>query len=300
MRERRTKADMEIFRDQLCLVAEEGKPQSIRHIFYVMTNPRLAGHVSKDDSGYKKIQTELVKLRRSGRVKYDWITDSTRRCHYTRTYDGAGSAIQTAWYSYRQNIWEQTEKYCELWCESRSIAGVLEEIARELAVPLYPTGGFSSLTLAHSAAESILEDYDGREVTIFHVGDYDPSGVIIREKVEEELRLHLSGRVDFKFIPLAITEDQIRAHDLPTNERKPKEKRRPEIVRTCEAEAMPAGMIRDLVRKSIESLIPSRLLETVKAAEESEKDAILDLSNYVKQLGSKTTLDILKENTVEV
>src|SRR4051812_22329586 len=54
----------------------------------------------------------------------------------------------------RGDLWRQSDFYCEVWTESRSIAGVVEDDCRELAVSLYPAGGFSSLTLAYQSAET--------------------------------------------------------------------------------------------------------------------------------------------------
>jgi hypothetical protein len=61
----------------------------------------------------------------------------------------------------------------------RKFAGVIETDCRELAVSLYPAGGFASITLAYEAAENINATHDGRQVVIFYVGDYDPAGVLI-------------------------------------------------------------------------------------------------------------------------
>jgi hypothetical protein len=55
-------------------------------------------------------------------------------------------------------LWDQSDNYVEVWCESRSIAGMLEDTCEELCVSLYPTSGFSSLSLAYEAAE-IINDY---------------------------------------------------------------------------------------------------------------------------------------------
>ncbi len=40
-------------------------------------------------------------------------------------------------------------------------------------------------------AEYINGRDDGRPVTVFYIGDYDPAGVLIDVSLERELRLHL-------------------------------------------------------------------------------------------------------------
>ncbi len=46
-------------------------------------------------------------------------------------------------------------------------------------MPLYPSGGFASLSLIHSAAEYIRATANGRPVHIIYIGDYDSAGVLI-------------------------------------------------------------------------------------------------------------------------
>jgi hypothetical protein len=55
--------------------------------------------------------------------------------------------------AYRADLWADADTHVEVWCESRSIAGVIVDDCRDLAVSLYPAGGFSSITFAFEAAE---------------------------------------------------------------------------------------------------------------------------------------------------
>lgn len=55
---------------------------------------------------------------------------------------------------YRADLWQYSDYRCEVWCVSRSIASVVLKDCNELAVDLYPCGGFSSLSFVHEAAEA--------------------------------------------------------------------------------------------------------------------------------------------------
>jgi hypothetical protein len=174
---------------------------------------------------------------------------------------------------YRGNLWEQDDvtTYCEVWCESRSLAGTLVDLCRELAVSLYPAGGFTSASFAYSAAEGL----NSQGVTkVFYLGDYDPSGVLIDVSIERELRRHLKPGVSLDFERIAITREQIEEFDLPTKPRKPGDRRALHIEETVEAESMPAHLMRDLLRERIEELLPDGALDVVKVAEESEREHI--------------------------
>lgn len=270
-RRRRTQAEVERLDDQLMEVIANDHPQSVRHLFYRMTDPRLPEPVEKSERGYRQVQDRVVKLRRSGRMSYGWITDATRRGYHTQTFNGASDFLRSVAGLYRADLWNQADVYCEVWTESRSIAGVIEKDCRELAVSLYPAGGFSSITLAYQAAETINVYGEGKPATIFYIGDYDPAGVLIDVALERELREHLDSDVELQFVRLGITADQILEYDLPTKPRKAGDRRAPHIEATVEAEAMPAHILRRLLRDRIEGLLPENALAIAKVAEQSER-----------------------------
>ena len=271
-RERRTNAQVEQLDNQILAVLAEDHPQSVRHVFYRMTDPRLSEPVEKTERGYRHVQDRMVKLRRAKRLPFGWITDATRRGYHTPTYRDEADFLRSMKEHYRADLWRQADYYCEVWTESRSIAGVIEDDCRELAVSLYPAGGFSSITLAYQSAETINYYADGRPVVIFYIGDYDPAGVLIDVALERELREHLSAGIDLFFRRIAITPEQIESFDLPTKPRKETDRRALHIRETVEAEAMPAGILRELLRTNIESLLPERALSVAKVEEQSARD----------------------------
>lgn len=286
-RERRSTARIEQLDQQILAVLQEDHPQSVRHVFYRMTNPRLPEPVEKTERGYRHVQDRIVKLRRAGRLPYGWITDATRRGYHTPTYRNEADFLRSMKESYRADLWRLSGFYCEVWTESRSIAGVIEDDCRELAVSLYPAGGFSSITLAHQSAEVINHYAKGRPVKIFYIGDYDPAGVLIDVALEKELRAHLSQNISLHFERIGITADQIEAFDLPAKPRKETDRRALHIRETVEAEAMPASILRDMLRNSIEGLLPERALAIAKVEEQSAKDhfdnlaTLLDIAPFV-------------------
>ena len=172
---------------------------------------------------------------------------------------------------YRADLWRDAASYCEVWTESRSIAGIIEDDCKELAVSLYPAGGFTSISLAYQAAEYINAEHFGRDVMIFYLGDYDPAGVLIDVALERELRTHLDSDVSLSFERIAITPEQIKAYDLPTKPRKASELRMPEITGTVEAEAMPSSILRTILRDRIEALLPEHALKIARVAEDSAR-----------------------------
>lgn len=271
-RQRRTRLALQALDAQIVEVLLADHPQSVRHVFYRMTDPRLPEPVEKSDRGYRHVQERCVRLRRSGAVPYSWIADMSRRGYFVDTFDDAGDFLRQVSGLYRGNLWSDADTRCEVWCESRSIASVLHGDCRELAVSLFPCGGFASLSFAYEAAEQHnANSGDDRPLTVFYVGDYDPAGVLIDVALERELRRHLRQNIALEFVRIAINAEQIAAHDLPEKPRKDGDRRSPHVVGTVEAEAMPARVLRDLLRQRVEALLPSGALASVKVAEESER-----------------------------
>ena len=282
-RRRRTRSQVEQLREQITTVLENDHPQSIRHVFYRMTDPRLLEPVEKSDQGYAQVQHQITVMRRNREIPYGWITDASRRGYHVATYGDAQEFIRNVAGLYRADLWSNAGIYVEVWCESRSIAGIIEDDCEELAVSLYPAGGFSSITLAYQAAEYINDATDRGIIPaqIIYIGDYDPAGVLIDRSLEAELREHLDRDVDMAFQRIAITPEQIEHHDLPTKPRKKTDRRARHITETVEAEAMPAHILRGLLRDKVEGYLPADALRVAKVAEEHEKYRLLDL---VKQL----------------
>lgn len=285
-RERRTREQIGQLGAQIIAVLSEDHPQSVRHVFYRMTDPRLPEPVEKSDRGYRHVQDRCVKLRRSGAIPYGWIADMSRRGYYVNTFADAGDFLRRMRGLYRADLWRDAALRCEVWVESRSIASVLIDDCDELAVALFPCGGFSSLSFVHSAAEEHNESADDRPLVVLYVGDYDPAGVLIDQALERELRLHLSERIPLIFVRVGINPEQIESYKLPTKPRKDSDRRSLYVAETVEAEAMPARILRGILRERIERMLPEGALAAAKVAEQSEREHIERIARMMSDRGA--------------
>lgn len=269
---RRTDAQLERLDAQIIAVLKEDHPQSVRHVFYRMTDPRLPEPVEKSDRGYRHVQDRCVKLRRAGRVPYNWFADLSRRGYFVSTFSGASDFVTRMKGLYRADLWRDADVRCEVWAESRSIASVILDDCEELAVSLFPCGGFSSLSFIHEAAESINNSGDDRPLQVFYIGDYDAAGVLIDVSLQRELREHLRPDIELRFERIGINAGQIEQYDLPTKPRKESDKRSLHIGFSVEAESMPAKILRCILRDKVEALLPENALAVAKVAEQSERE----------------------------
>ena len=282
-RDRRTKGRMDTLDAQIMAVLKEDHPQSVRHVFYRMTDPRLSEPVEKSDRGYRHVQSRCVKLRRTGLIPYNWIADLSRQGYFTNTFDDAGDFIRQMGGQYRADLWRDADVKCEVWAESRSIASVMLTDCKELAVDLYPCGGFSSLSFVHAAAQSHNARHDSKPLVVIYVGDFDPAGVLIDVALQRELREHLRSDIDLDFRRIGINEEQVEVYDLPTKPRKDGDKRSQHVTYSVEAEAMPARDLRYLLRYEVESMLPEGALHTAKVAEQSERQHLQNMAAMFEQ-----------------
>lgn len=280
-RTRRTRAQVDQLDDQIMEVLRADHPQSVRHCFYRMTDPRLPEPVEKTEHGYKQVQHRIAELRRRGGLPYAWIADATRQGFHVSTFGDEADFLRRVAGSYRADIWAQADVYCEVWVESRSIAGVVHADCQRLAVSLYPAGGFTSMTLAWQAAEYIKSYAAGRPAVIFYIGDLDPAGVLIDVDIKRKLVEHLGDAVPVDFRRIGITPEQVALFDLPTKPRKAGDRRALHVRETVEAEAMPARILRGLLTREIEALLPP---DAVQAAQIEERAA----RRYFEQIAALT------------
>ena len=66
---------------------------------------------------------------------------------------------------------------------------------------------------------------------------------------------------------------------MPTKPRKAGDRRARHVERTVEAEAMPAHILRTLLRETVESYLPPDALRTARVAEQSERAFLQQWAN---------------------
>lgn len=265
-RVRATKAEVTARREALRALALELAPATVRQVFYQAT---VRGYVEKTESGYQKVQEDLVLLRRTGRLPYSALADNTRWQRKPDTYTNVETALREAAKHYRKDLWAEADRYVEVWLEKDALAGVIMPVTTAYDVPLMVARGYASLSFLHSAAEQIAE----LEVPtyVLHLGDFDPSGVNAGEKIEQTLR-EMAPSAEIHFKRLAVTPGQIKAWNLPTRPTKITDSRAKGFGDiSVELDAIEPGLLRGLVEMAIREHMPSDYYDELMIAEEDER-----------------------------
>ena len=272
-RNRATKAEMELRAQFLIDYAREQSPVTVRQLFYAATVREL---IEKSESGYNKVQAQVLALRREGRLPYRHIADATRYMRKPQTFDGWQDALQNTAQLYRKALWADTDLEVQIWVEKSALAGVIYPVTAEYDVPLMPTGGYTSETFAYGAVADL--EGTGRKLVVHSLYDFDRSGrdatASLREKVE---RFGRELRVRVEFNVLGLTAKQVENMALPT--RPPKRQTAADqgwpYPYAAELDAIPPDTLRSMVRDAIERHLPDGQLEHLKLVEEAERDLLM-------------------------
>jgi hypothetical protein len=218
-RRRATKDEILARRASLLAIVAAMKPMTVRQVFYQAS---VRGIVEKSEAEYDKVQTDLVQMRRSGQLPYDWLADGTRWQRKPRTFCSVEEALNATARLYRKALRADVGSYVEVWLEKDALAGVVLPITAQYDVPHMVARGYASLSFLHGAAEYIASlDVP---TFIYHCGDFDPSGVNAGEKIEQTLK-EMAPKADITFKRIAVTPWQIEHFSLPTRPTKSSDSR---------------------------------------------------------------------------
>lgn len=245
---------------------QDNLPLTARQVFY-----RLVGAYGyeKTELGYIRLCEALVRARRSGRIRFDYIRDDG-----IVSLGGIGHYDEEHWWKdthYRasnatHNRTEGQARDVEVWCEAGGMLPQLLRVTSPYDILVYSTGGFSSVTATHSVAQRVCKR--DRPTLFLHIGDLDPSGASIYDSMTEDIATFVSqykGHRDldwvnpgsgFHYERVALTKEQVEEFDLPTAPPKPSDSRTANWVgETCQAEAMPPDELAKILRDTIEEEI---------------------------------------------
>jgi hypothetical protein len=260
-------------------------PMTARQIFY-----RLVGafDYDKTERAYSNLCEKLVRARRAQMISFADIRDDGTVEHAAGGgYGGPGDfwhELKESGQWYRRPAREGQEYRIELWCEAAGMAPQLARVAEPYGVPVYSTGGFSSVTVTHEIGERVTA---AELPTIFlHVGDFDPSGESIFDAIAGDALHFVAGmngggllkdHVDrFRARRVALTEDQVTEHDLPTAPAKRSDSRSVNWdAETCQLEALPPDDLAEIIREAIEEWTDLDQLRAIEQQGEDERDLII-------------------------
>jgi hypothetical protein len=294
---RRTNVEMECLRSAIYLLAEVHHPCTVRQIYYL----GIGRYWAKDIGGNRKHYRDVVRLvgdlREQGELPWGWIADNTRWVRKDTMFSSKEEAVTRWAEAYRRDLWASQRAHVEVWCESDSIAGVINDVTRPLGVGLYVCRGQSSKTYVYEAAQAYRTI--GKEVRILYVGDWDPTGLAIPLSVEE--RIHRYADIEVMLDRVAVTTHDVANGDLVAHEVNTRDGNYQRFAARCiamgldpqtavEVEAIPPANLRSRLNTALYDLVDDAgSWNATIAAEESEQDILRRLATGDTSAWSVTT-----------
>lgn len=261
-------------------ILAEIQPASVRAVCYRLFIAGLIDSMAKSETN--RVSTQLTWAREQGRIPWSWIVDETRELDRPSAWEDPAAYFETVKRSYRRDRWIDQPERIEIWSEKSTVHGTLRPVLDEFGVGFRVMHGYGSSTAIHTAAQDSL--IGTKQLTVFYVGDYDPSGLHM-SVVDLPRRLAQYGG-DVLLRRLALTtEDIISGIPSFATESKRKDPRFGWYVnegygaRCWELDALSPVILRDRVRQAIVDNLDLEAWQRADVTEAAERESIVSILN---------------------
>jgi hypothetical protein len=220
-------------------------------------------------------------------IKPDWMVDETLEAETVSVWKDASVYVDTVKRSYRRDNWQDQTEYCEVWSEKATILGSIRPVADQFGLTLRVCHGFGSTGMESQVGEHF--ETLKKEITVFFLGDHDPSSRIIEEDIHQRAQ-SAAGR-SFTMERLAIHEQDIRRFNLPPQRIKTSDSRAHSFrnryghnAPTVELDALPPEELRRRVELAVMGLIDWELWQHQVEVQQVELTCIADFADRIKNL----------------
>ena len=284
-------------------ICEEYPVITVRQLYYQLVS---RGIVPKTEQAYKNIAVRRSGiLRTEGFLDYDKFADATRWMRKPTTDENVDSALGRFANSFRRDLWADSDHYVEIWCEKDALAGVITDITSKYDVPLMVSRGYSSLSFLHSAAMTISRKIlvEKKRVSLYHFGDWDPSGQDAARVIEQTISDMVFFDLDmfgFRFEKVAVTPDQIEELNLPERPTKQSDPRTKNWTGgSVELDAIDPKKLCEIVEGCITQHIDDEALEKTRKMEAAEQETLREFSyNFGKKVRKKAKKKVKQQEKV--
>jgi hypothetical protein len=273
-------------------ICEEMQPITGRGVGYKLFTAGKIPSMSiiKNASGtktdpMKRVYRLLKEAREEEIIPWPWIVEEGRSLEIKPSWSNPEQFLKSAVRQYRRDLWDQQPERVEVWSEKGTVRGVLAPVLNQYGVGFRVMRGFTSATTVRDVAK----DYDGRDLNVIYVGDYDPSGLYMSEVDLPRRLAEYGGDHVFLYRAALLREDCDGLPSFPVSSKK-KDPRYRWWTDRCygadcwELDAMNPNDLRDVVEVEIKRWIEPEEWERCAAIHDAEVASLMNVPKmYAKR-----------------
>lgn len=254
--------------------AAQGYTLTLRQLYYQFVSRDLIANSQKE---YDRLGSIINDARLDGQIDWEAIIDLTREMTSNSHWDSPRDIVSACATQYQIDKWAEQPNYVEVWIEKDALGGVFEPECRKLDVP-FLCRGYTSQSAMWAAGQRLKEKIDdGKEITVLHFGDHDPSGIDMTRDIGERLALFAEGEITIKRI--ALNFDQVRRYKPPPNPAKITDSRARAYIAThgtqsWELDALEPRVLAQLVQSHVKALRDEDLWDEAVIKQTEHREAI--------------------------
>jgi hypothetical protein len=242
---------------------QQGYDLTLRQLYYQFV---ARGLLANKQENYDLLGRVCVKARENGYMDWDYLTDRTRNLASLPHWETPADILKSAVASFRLDKWAEADHVVEVWVEKEALSGIVQTAAEAVDIPHFACRGYVSSSEIYVAVQR-LRAYieDGKEVTVLHLGDHDPSGLNMTDdnggRLRQFLAYHVGDDVSmFHFKRIALNPPQIAQYAPPPNPAKQTDSRYAEYVAATgqtdswELDALDPAVLVALITQEVEAL----------------------------------------------
>lgn len=163
--------------DAAAAILRQIQPATIRSVCYQLFIRGLLAGMEKKNTN--RVSTQLVWAREQEIVPWSHVVDETREAERVATWNNPDEIVRAAVNGYRRDYWQDQPERVEIWSEKGTVRGTLAPVLQKYGVTFRVAHGYQSATALYDMANESRGSE--KPLTIFYVGDRDPSGMHMSE-----------------------------------------------------------------------------------------------------------------------
>lgn len=233
---------------------------------------------------YKWLTSLISDARLGGIIDWNDIEDRVRNLQVFSSWDSPEQITEEASRAFQLDLWKNQNHYLECWVEKEALIGVISRSCSKWRVNHIACKGYMSLSEIWDAGWNRIREKksEGKQVTVIHLGDHDPSGIDMTRDIEA--RMNLFARDEIDILRIALNMNQIEEYSPPPSPAKETDSRFNDYVEkfgedSWELDALPPNVIADLIEKEILDRLDLELWKREVEEEKEGKETLKQMSD---------------------